>query len=222
MFIARSDGTAFHQVNVGMIAVDPSYRAPLGDEIAFVGTRYVGDRDAIYAVRPDGSHLRPIVPADPVGSMNRPVFSPDGTLLTYNAWQDSDDVSARMHVMHADGTHDIVVDSSEHWNAGFAWSNDSKRLAMIRGYGSGFAGARMVAIPADGSGPGIEMQYAGDVEGACCSAWAWAPDDSVILGTTTDANGNRSAQVLWDPATGASKPTPWDSHSYPSHQRLAP
>ena len=70
-------------------------------------------------------------------------------------------------------------------------------------------GARIVAIPVDGSGPGVELQDTGDPSAQCCLAWAWAPDDSTILGAPIDTRGDPLDHVLWDPMTGEMTPAPW-------------
>ena len=127
-----------------------------------------------------------------------------------------------MHIVGADGTGDVVLEPESAWNAAFGWSNDGTRLTMIRGVDGSMVGATMVAIPADGSGPGVELRYAGDPNAEGISAWAWAPDDSTILGTPTDKTGAPLAQVLWDPMTGEMTPAPWGATSPPSWQRLAP
>ena len=127
-------------------------------------------------------------------------WSPDGTRLAYHKWHDDPDLTARTHLVLADGTGDTVLEPDSVWNAVFGWSNDGTRLAMVRGYNGGYDGARMVAIPVDGSGPGVEMQYAGDQNPECCAAWAWAPDDSTH---PWDARRTRAADPLAAGAVGS-------------------
>jgi hypothetical protein len=108
------------------------------------------------------------------------------------------------------------------WQAAYSWSNDGTRQLAIRGYTGGFDGSRLVAVPVDGSGFGIEIDYPGVANAECCSTWEWAPDDSRILGLPTDATGAFMKQVLLDPVAGTSETVPWESVSLPSWQRRAP
>ena len=108
------------------------------------------------------------------------------------------------------------------WQATSGWSNDGTRILAIRGYTGGFEGSRAVAQPVDGTATGIEIHYPGSIMSECCAAWAWAPDDSLILGTPTDPTGRPLDQVMLDPVDGTSRTLPWSSVSLPSWQRLAP
>ena len=51
----------------------------------------------------------------------------------------------------------------------------------------------------------IEHQAPGVADGSCCSAWEWAPDDSLILGTPTDSSGAFRNQVRLGPGDVADR-----------------
>ncbi len=76
-------------------------------------------------------------------------------------------------------------------------------------------------IPADGTSVGVEIPYEGAIQGGCCYAWEWAPDDSMVLGTPIGADGQQRQQVLVDVAAHAIRQAPWTSTSA-AWQRIAP
>jgi dipeptidyl aminopeptidase/acylaminoacyl peptidase len=222
IFIAAADGSGLRTVDVGMIVMRPTYRPPTGQEITFVGAAHEGAYPGIYAVNADGSGLRTIVEPSKKTYVDGALWSPDGTRFAYHEWHNTPNLPARAHLVSADGPGDPVLESDGAWNVVLAWSNDSSRLAILRGYGGGMERARIVAVPVDGSGPSVELQDTGDPAALCCLAWAWAPDDSTILGALMDARGDLRAHVLWDPMTGEMTPAPWVANAPPSWQRLAP
>jgi hypothetical protein len=81
---------------------------------------------------------------------------------------------------------------------------------------------RAVVAPADGRDTGVEIDHPVSIQQECCSVWEWAPDDSAILGTPTDATGKALLQVRLDLASGMSVPVPWTTNSDPAWQRIAP
>ncbi len=151
------------------------------------------------------------------------LWSPDGSQIAYAEWVESGDLTAQIHVMSADGTGDRVLPTPPGaiWQAPFGWSNDGTRLLAIRGYTGQYEASVAVALPVDGSGSGVEFDTTGAIAMACCTAWAWAPDDSLILGTPTDVSGSPLDQVLLDPTTGTARTAPWISESQPTWQRIA-
>ena len=61
IFIAASDGSGIHRIDVGMQALEAAFRPPNGEEIVFVGAPYMNAKTGVYAVRVDGTGLRTIV-----------------------------------------------------------------------------------------------------------------------------------------------------------------
>jgi hypothetical protein len=224
IWIARSDGTGVEQLDVGMDAFEPSFRPPDGREILFVGKdRYF--TDGLYAVDLVSLEVRTIVGPPLAFNLAGPTWSPDGSRIAYWSWAgDGPGMDVRTHVVSADGTDDreLPRPPGEVWNAGSEWSNDGTRLLVVRGYTGLFEDVRLGVIPADGNALGLEIRPPGTVNDECCSAWAWSPDDSEILGTPVDRRGQPLQQVILDPVTGASRTAPWTSTSDPTWQRLAP
>ncbi len=220
--IAQSDGTGIRQIDVGMLAYEPSFRPPVGAEILFVGE--VGGLHSLFAVDASTGVVRTIFEPAPYLDLAGATWSPDGSRIAYWSWAGGDGITARVHVISADGTGDrpLPAPPGAVWSAISEWSNDGARLFMIRGYTSLFEDVRAAVIPVDGSGTGIEFRSQDTFNGNCCSTWQWAPDDSRIFGTPTDAQGDPLQQMILDPATGEVRRAPWTSTSDPTWQRRAP
>ena len=227
--IAATDGSRMRDLGVSLTATDASWRPPDGSEILFMDTGDltsgdpVNGRAGIYAVSAAGGRVRTILA--PAADLNRGLakWSPDGSQISYGQWVDSDCCNTvQTHVMAADGTgdHTLPMPPGAQWQTGpLGWSNDGTRLFANRGYTGAPESSRPVAVPADGSGFGIEIDYPHVANGYCCQAVEWAPDDSWILATSVDASEAALGQVLLDPVAGTSRALPWTSVSDPAWQR---
>ena len=112
ILVAKADGSAVRTLDVGSLeAIDPIYRAPYGREVIFVGHPLPGSRldataDGLYAVKPDGSGLRPIVAPTNL-LMLGPKSSPDGTQIAYDALRADYEATGspllRVFIVAADG-----------------------------------------------------------------------------------------------------------------------
>lgn len=233
LLIAEVDGSGVREVSLGRLGdsglavLESSFRPTDGSEILFVGTDHVGVNGGagLYAVDPVGGAVRTIVEPRTGHEVAIATWSPDGSRISYTAWDPTAAVfTAQVHVVKADGTDDRVLPSppDAFWQGHSSWSNDGSRLFLIRGYSDAYDLAKGAVVPADGSGTGVEVAYDGVINGACCAAWTWAPDDSAIIGTPLDASGRQTGQIIIDPATGAAGPTPWISSGDPIWQRVAP
>jgi hypothetical protein len=226
VLIAAADGTGIRPIDTPHPATSPTWRPPNGSEILFTDS---GDASSgwpgIYTVDAAGGKVRTIREGLTGRNRSDPQWSPNGAWISYVEWSNfGDGMSAETHVMAADGSRDRVlpIPPGAVWQAAWSWSNDSTRLLAIRGTSWGMDETRAVAIPADGSGFGVEIQYPGAIQAGCCSSWEWAPNDQSILGTPVDETGAFLDQVLLDPAAGTFRTLPWTSVSHPSFQRLAP
>ncbi len=221
ILIAAADGSRIRQLDLPTLATNAAWRPPDGSEILFMD---LGDETGIYAVSPEGGSVRTILERTTGRNRSDPKWSPDGSLISYVEWVNVEGMTAQTHVIRADGTGDRVlpIPPTAVWQAAWNWSNDGTRLLAIRGYTATMDRTRAVAIPVDGNGTGIEIEYPGAIQAACCSAWEWAPDDSWILGTPMNESGGALDQVLLDPVAGTSRAVPWRSVSQPAVQRLAP
>ena len=141
--------------------------------------------------------------------------------IAFGEWTDSSDLTVQTHIVTANGTGDTVlpIPTGAVWEGPSSWSNDGTRLLVIRGYSGGVDQSRPAIVPVDGKGTGVEIGSSSNTGSAL--DWAWAPDDSSILGTPTDASDNVLDQVMLDPVTHTSRTLPWVSVSQPSWQRIA-
>jgi len=206
---------------------EPSFRPPDGAEILFVGPDFEGrSGSGIFAVDPATGQYRTIVyPSSGAWDYAQAVWSPDGSQIAYIRWGGpGEGLTAHVRIVSADGKVDreLPAPSDAVWDAGPVWSNDGKRLLTLRGYTPLFEDVRPAVIPADGSGLGIEIPYPGVINGGCCADWEWAPDDSSVLVTPSDALGNPQQQVIIDLVAGTTRPAPWTTTSDPTWQRTAP
>jgi hypothetical protein len=108
--------------------------------------------------------------------------------------------------------------SDAFWEGWAAWSNDGRRIALMRAYTDGFADITAMIIATDGSGSRIETAHGLGLSSGCCAAFEWAPDDSSILWTPSWS----AKPLLINPDTGAVTTAPWSAESDPAWQRLAP
>ncbi len=237
IFIAASDGSKIHQLNVGMAATNALWRPPNGSEILFMDSGDdSGGFGAIHLVSSQGGDVRTVVNDErSVGTYRgHPQWSPDGSLIAYGEWCELDcstghaltvdGNTVQTHVIQADGRGDRILPSPAgvQWQAPERWSNDGTRMLVIRGYTGDVENGRPAVVPVDGSATGVEIPYPGGMSTTEISAWEWAPDDSSILGAPTSVSGAVLDQVLADPAKGTLRTLTWSSVSEPSWQRLAP
>lgn len=222
ILIAQSDGSGVRRLDLGIRAYEPSFRPPDGREIMFVGTGQ--STTGIYVFDVGSNKLRTIVQLPAGYDLAGANWSPDGSRIAFWEWGgQATGINAQTHVIAADGSGDreLPMPSGFVWNAGSEWSNDGTRIAIIRGRTDDTTDARGAAAPADGSSPGTEWQFDGTLNGACCAAFEWSPDDASILVTPSDGAGNPLPQTLVDVASGRSKPATWITTSDPTWQRLA-
>jgi hypothetical protein len=230
LLIAEADGSGVREVSfgsLGMMAHESSFRPPDGSEILFVGSDGINANGGagIYTVDPAGGAIHTIVEPRAGNELAMATWSPDGSRISYTAWDPTaSEFTAQVHVVAADGTDDRVLPSppDSFWQGDSFWSNDGSRLFIIRGYSDGYGSAVGAVVPADGSSTGVEVEYDGDINGACCAVWTWAPDDSAIIGTPLDRRGRQTGQIIIDPDTGTAGPTRWTSSNDPTWQRVAP
>lgn len=224
IFLANTDGSGVRRLDVGRSAFEPTFR-PDGTEVLFMGGVTSSTGNGIFAVDLANGRVRTLKPGGEGYDLAGPAWSPDGSRVSYWQWDtNSLGLSARTHVMTAEGTDDRVLPTPEGsvWNALATWSNDGTRIFMMVGHTPDFSEVGAAIVNADGSGTTIEIPYEGTVQANCCSFWIWSPDDSTILGRPTDVAGQPGQQLLVDVAARLVRPAPWTAASDPTWQRLAP
>jgi Tol biopolymer transport system component len=221
--VARVDGAGVTAVQTPEVAViEAAWRPPDGAQIAALDTNA-----GVYLIDPEDGIVETIVPpfSDQAGGALS--WSPDGTRLTYTRWNDTTATSFTVRPYLVDlSTHiEQLADPAGQdafWEALPTWSNDGRRLAVIRGYADGYVDVAAAIVNLDGRGGRIETPRGLELSGECCASLEWAPDDSTILWRPVDASTRPMPQLLIDPLTGAVSAPPWNAASDPAWQRVAP
>ncbi len=223
IWVAKTTGSPeVRQIDAGMTMASPRFAPPDGSEIVFANLSSIAQGRGIFAVSVNTGAVRSILAAEPGTFRDSIRVSPDGSRIAYSAaTEDAARNTYRVHIVNADGTGDVTLpmpDGATFQDAP-VWSNDGKSLAVTRGYAERNTDMVLAVIPPDGSSTGIETEHG--LTGCCDTTFEWAPDDSVILVVPFDLDGARKQQLLWDPLTGLTRPTPWAADSDPAWQRLA-
>jgi Tol biopolymer transport system component len=224
LWVAKADGTGVRQLDVKLSVQAPVYRPPNGAELIFADETDVAKGYGIYALDIGNGTVRQLLAPTPGVGLGWVRMSPDGSRIAYETWtEDPNGLTYVVHVMNADGTgaKPLPMPPGVVFEDAPEWSNDSRHIALIRGYKQFDADIVLAIVPADGSGFGVETRHR--VTSCCSHAYEWAPDDSVILMTEYGfEDQNPLRQLLIDPATGATSPAAWDTTSTPAWQRRAP
>jgi Tol biopolymer transport system component len=199
-----------------MTATFPNFLGPTGAEVVFRGVASTEDgiQSGIFAVRPDGSGLRPVSPTD--GDRDNgylwPQPSPDGRYIAYTAW-DQGAGQLRIHLFELATGQDrtILSEESQGWAT---FSPDSRQIIFHR-----FSGdtQQVVVQSVDGAAPAIPMgpPYTGndDVSGT------YSPDGRSVVVKST---GRKESRLI-DAATGGDGVVlEWAADGFTGWQRLAP
>jgi len=224
LMIAATDGSGVRPLDLRTPAINASWRPSGGGEILYMDNEAEGE-GGLVVVNVDTGITRTIIPGTPQGPLRgHAQWSPDGSLISFGQWSGLEGViDVQVHIMGADATGDRVLPrpSGVLWQAPESWSNDGTRLLAVRGNTSDGSLPRLVAIPVDGSGAGVEVEDSLAIANGDPLDWEWAPDDKSILGAPMLGSGTPD-QVLLDPVAGTFRTLPWTSLSLPSWQRLAP
>lgn len=205
--IVPVDGTGpVRTLDVGMRAEGPIWRPPDGAEILFRGR--TGTAYGLFAVRPDGSNLRTIVPATATGDEFDLLFyswSPDGAQIAFQ--RIVPDGPRVINVVDANGGAARAVTSGE--SVGGEWSPDGRSIAFLDA--SDPAGAITVSVVAS-DGSGLRR-----LPGSTGGAYRWSPDGRKIL-----LRPDAGVFVLLDPLGGSAQGVSLATPLLPDWQRLAP
>jgi dipeptidyl aminopeptidase/acylaminoacyl peptidase len=229
--VAATDGSTIRWLElrgtpVGTVANGPAFRPIDGQEVLFLAAADpVEGGTSVHAVDLETGGTRTVVEATPRMRINNVEWSPTGSEFSYATWDSMAlGLTARVHVASADGRQDRVLApvAGQVWDYGSAWSNDGKRMLLIRGFTSEFPDNHLWIVPTDGSGPGREVEHDGDAMVQCCESWLWSPDDTMILGSFDALDGTPTEQVIVDVESATVRPVPWSANDVPTWQRVAP
>ena len=229
IMVVASDGSgepAYFDVGATLNDGPPQYR-PDGTEIMFIGRQPGAAYRDLYALDVASGNVRTVITGSVSADIHLASWSPDGTRIAYAQYdQNAPTFSTRTHVVAADGSGDIAVDTHPDSIAdnGSTWSNDGTRLIISRFFAGGPDGYwRSAVVPVDRSSVGVELGCPpGALPADCTADWIWSPDDTVLLGVASDASDRPIPQFLADPLTGEIRPAPWTATGDPAWQRRAP
>jgi Tol biopolymer transport system component len=206
LWIAQTDGTDTHMVDLDMTVDEIEWRPADGTELLVHGAR--AGKTGLFLMNADGTDLRPATPLDDEGASDLN-WSPDGRRFAYGnypAWQ--------VHVVTLDELRDTVVEPDEDLGLLLPrWSPDGARLAYLVRQSD--ASTRIGVAPVVDESPHVTVtgpSFFGFVD------HDWSPDGSAILAV----QWGHGAPWLIDPAGGPGIRTNWSSDNPPAWQRLAP
>jgi Tol biopolymer transport system component len=188
-----------------------------------------------------GAVSAPLVEADTTTDLSRawgtenvllePSWSPDGTRIAYHTLEvvpaaELDGNGFRVHVMHADGSNDQLIEASpesdDEWGA--LWAPDGRSLAFqaldadpgARNEG-GLPALDVAVVTVDGDATTIErlgpVAYLQSPRDAKRTSFGWAPDASTVLAAQSGAG-----TMTFDLDTGAPTMLSWHADGVPSWQ----
>jgi Tol biopolymer transport system component len=201
--IVPTDGSAAHVIALDMPAENPIWLTS-GQEILFRGTSPTGF--GLFAIRPDGTDLRPIVPATGTSEWDALYFavSPDGSQIAYQ-WRPTPTAAMLIYIIPTSGGNPRAITTVE--SVSPIWSPDGTWIAFWSDDG-------IYVVHADGSTP--ERRVVVKTKGG--AAIRWAPDGGRLLFVPSD----HANQLLFDPLGGPDETAAWSSTELPDWQRLAP
>ena len=200
--IVPTDGSPAHVIALDMPAENPIWLTS-GEEILFRGTASTGF--GLFAIRPDGTDIRPIVPATGASEWDALFFgvSPDGSQIAYQ-WRPTAAETMKIYVTAAsDGTPRPITEVESVFPV---WSPDGTWIAFWSDDG-------IYIVRADGTTS--ERRVAPKTKGG--ASIRWSPDGGRLLFAPSD----QANHLLLDPLGGPDETAPWSSTAFPDWQRLA-
>jgi len=156
--IAQSDGSGVRSIPVaGFRPSEAAFRPSDGRQIGAVG---VGG--GVYLVDAASGEVETLVEPLSLNFDEGLTWSPDGTQLAYHRWYGAPEFTVRGHLFDVERRVDRLADPSEGapWDGTVTFSNDGRRIALVRGYAeSGYADMTLAILSADGSGPLVETPH---------------------------------------------------------------
>ncbi|MBA3777767.1 MAG: PD40 domain-containing protein [Chloroflexi bacterium] len=234
MSIVNADGTGLRTLDVGMSASVMSWRPPDGREIIFRGQTTTSDDrvvSGIFAVRPDGTGLRPVTSTNGHrdNGYQHPLVSPDGSQVVYTNWEPKGpevpaQFALRMHIVDIDTGEDrrlLFGKPTGDIHEGYAlFSPDGSKLLFqqLQFTAEPEGSFQLVVAPADGGGPGVPIGprlVKGPTDPGV--GYDFSPDGSKVIASYT-----RDQEVrLIDVTGGEGDVVPWGTKDLPAWQRLA-
>ena len=233
LWIASADGSGVRMIPTDVSVAQPQWRPADGREILVVGSpnggfgpagEYqgifndgTGTAMALYLVRPDGSDVRRITPADGIDyDYSQVRWTPDGTRIVTNRGEPATFEHQRMVVLAEDGREVFAFapDTDPRFVNSMAAivSPDGTKVAYAALDDQGLWQARVRAL--DGTGPVVKTGP--EFEGAAATL-RWSPDGKELI-----VNHHWYGETwLLDPGGGSERRATWTDPGYVAYQRVA-
>jgi Tol biopolymer transport system component len=208
--VSTEGNPSVRTLELEMAATGPTWRPPDGREILFRAQTPTGW--GLFAVRPDGTGLRPITPANGI-EWDGLFFSwsPDGSRIAYQWRETTGPQAQRLYVVGADGGAPRPITTAE--SVGGLWSPDGTKIAFFDA-DSSLPGdvAPVSVVEVDGSNRRTALSTDGG------GSFTWAPDSKSLIWLPESSDN----PVLLDAGGGPARPVSWSAETLPDWQRLAP
>ncbi len=226
--VVNVDGTGLRALDVGRPAFFPSWLPPHGKEIVFRGERLQPSDPppGIWAVRPDGTGLRPVSTRPPVNDDDYgiPAVSPDGTRVAYTG--SPIDSCCSVHVLDMASGNDWILPGADGapgaLQTGPVFSPDGTSIVYLRANRRLSEGGQfqIVVAPADGSGTGTTLGPLGSLgeNGPSINNYVFTPDGNAIIAGYDDEQVIRVLPLDGSPGSVLSH----GEGAGATYQRLAP
>jgi dipeptidyl aminopeptidase/acylaminoacyl peptidase len=197
------------------------FRPPAGAQILYLGRD--GLADILFVANADGSAARALIGPSRTDikydDLASQVWSPDGSMIAFNALMAGTGNDWRVFIMQADGTG--LRQLSRHTpglsEGNPAWSPDGKRIALQRWIDDSAGNTDVRPVTVVGVEDGREVEV-GSVHLNGFVSFAWSPDGSSILELPGD--DTKQTEVVPVAAGSPSRPA-WPVFSALSWQRVA-
>jgi len=184
IYVMNADGSGLTNItNSRDVDESQPVWSPDGRRIAFAAASYDGARSRylrtdIYTIELDGSGLELLVRAADETAVFAPMWSPDGTKISYTTVTLDWDYTFAIEVANADGSGRRRLTKPSDAEIGGAWSPDGRSIAFTRidygPFGSSQT-CQVYVMDADGSNA---RRLTSDP--FCASGPSWSPDGSAI------------------------------------------
>ena len=199
----------------------PSFLGPEGKEIVFRGRTMTaaGTRAGIFAVRPDGSGLRPLTKTDAETDAfyQNPLASGDGRFVTYTDWDNVRQLNS-VHILDLTTGTPRAIDPGTTLNEGFAsgFSPDSRYLVFTV-YGD--SSEHLMLASVDGSSPPrqIGLNYPNTPDALLYGRWTADARSVLVID-----EGSKSTRLVEVDAAGEGRAIDYSAADVYAVQRLAP
>lgn len=230
LLLIHADGSPPDQIDLGsVVPTDVAWRPPFGHQLLVRARTPSGKQDfVIVNLDGTGNHalgLKSDLAMGETWDNSGPAWSPTGDRIAYNVVEPGGSGGMagtfRVHLMDADGSHDVGVPQpdiravQEAWPT---WSPDGGRILVHRWTWQPGGWGWLAVMPADGSAPAhdIGQPFPGGQETGLVETWS--PDGTRVIVRV----GNTERIYSIDPQANAEVELPWTGSDLPDYQRLAP